>query len=322
VAEADAGGQPATLETRGAADGAPRFIALVNARAGEVLQRGESTFALAITEGFASLGVTCEVRFVPPRRMAEALREADAEKPDAVLIAGGDGTVNHLLGAMTRAAAPIGLLPLGTLNLLARDLGLSGPVADILPKLAGLSLRSVDLAEVNGHLFHSNAGLGFYVRMAREREYARQTLPFSKLLGLAVASLRSVWAHRPVAVDITVDGHVETHLADAVLVTNHHFEGADWRRERLDTGLLEIHMLRATGLLGRLRAGISVYRGTWRALPHLQSRSASSITVRRHGRSRSTITLDGEVFRVRNPMHFQSRIAALHLIATVEEGPP
>jgi diacylglycerol kinase family enzyme len=150
--------------------------------------------------------------------------------------------------------------------------------------------------------------------MARAREHARQTVPFSKILGLVIASLRSVWAHRPIAVDILVNGQLETHLADAVLVTNQHFDGADWRRERLDTGLLEIHMLHATGLWGRLRAGASVYLGTWRSLPHLQSRAASSITVRRHGRSLSTITLDGEVYRVRNPMHFQSRPGALRLI--------
>jgi diacylglycerol kinase family enzyme len=309
------------LAQEAAARPKPRFIALVNARAGEVLQRGQEAFGAAITDGFRALGVDCEVRFVPPRRMAGALRRADAGKPDAVLIAGGDGTVNHLLEHLTEVDAPIGLLPLGTLNLLARDLGLSGPIADILPQLARLSLRRVDLGEVNGELFHSNAGLGFYVRMARAREHARRTLPFSKILGLAVASFRSVWAHRPVAVDITVDGQVETHLADAVLVTNHHFEGADWRRARLDTGLLEIHMLRATGLLGRLRAGIAVYRGTWRSLPHLESRSASSITVRRHGRSRSTITLDGEVYRVRNPMHFRSRTGALRLVGAVERGP-
>jgi diacylglycerol kinase family enzyme len=314
VAEADLGQQEDRSETTLPSEAPRRFIALVNARAGEVLQRGQEAFASAITEGFSALGVECDVRFVSPRKLAGAMASALAAKPDAVLIAGGDGTVNHLLEHLTGADAPIGLLPLGTLNLLARDIGLTGALADMLPALARMQVRRVDLGEVNGNLFHSNAGLGFYVRMAKAREHARHMVPFSKILGLMIASLRSVWAHRPITVDILVDGHVETHLADAVLVTNQHFDGADWRRDRLDTGLLEIHMLRATGLWGRLRAGISVYRGTWRSLPHLQSRSASSITVRRHGRARSTITLDGEVYRVRNPMHFRSRPGALGLI--------
>jgi diacylglycerol kinase family enzyme len=316
---------PASASREKQASQAParrRFIALVNSRAGEVLQRGEESFASAITDGFAPLGVDCEVRFVSPRRMAGALKTAEAERPDAVLVAGGDGTVNHLLGPMAAAAVPIGLLPLGTLNLFARDLGLSGAIPDMLPHLARLGIRRVDLGDVNGNLFHSNAGLGFYVRMARAREHARHLVPFSKILGHTIASFRSLWGHRPIAIDITVDGHRETHLADAVLVTNQHFDGADWRRERLDTGLLEIHMLQATGLWGRLKAGLAVYRGTWRSLPHLTSRSASSITVRRHGRLRSTITLDGEVYRVRNPIHFESRPGALRLIAAGEDAPP
>jgi diacylglycerol kinase family enzyme len=328
VAEADIGERREEPDTALSSDGSRHFIALVNARAGEVLQRGEEAFGAAIAEGFGALGVECDVRFVPPRKLAIAMESALAEKPHALLVAGGDGTVNHLLEHLTEADAPIGLLPLGTLNLLARDIGLTGPLADMLPALARMQVRRVDLGEVNGHYFHSNAGLGFFGRMARAREDARRTVPFSKMLGFSLAAIRSLLAHRPITIDLMVEGHHETYLADALLVTNNHFEGADWRRPRLDTGLLEVHMLKATGPWGRVRAALAVYRGNWRELPHLQSRAATSITVWRRGRKRSTIALDGEVYRVRNPIRFNSRPGALGLIsgealapATAPEGP-
>jgi diacylglycerol kinase family enzyme len=295
-----------------------RFIALVNARAGEVLQSGREAFAEAIVKGFEPCGVVCDVRFVSPRRLARAVGTAIAEKPDALLVAGGDGTINRLLDDLQKADIPVGLLPLGTLNLLARDVGLEGGLAAILPRLAQLDVRHIDLASVNEHLFHSNAGLGFFARMAREREEARHRIPSSKKLGFVLAALRSIWLHRPVTIDITVDGVVETYEADALLVTNNHFDGSEWRRGALDAGMLELHMLQAAGFVARLRAAAAVYRGTWRALPHLRSVTASSVTVRRRGRSRSTIALDGEIYRVGNPIRFSSKPAALELITGLD----
>ena len=296
------------------------FIAVVNARAGEVLQSGQSAFGDAIVQTFDRIGISCEVRFVKPRQLSEAVDTAIRNRPDALLVAGGDGTVNRLLPHLAAADIPVGLLPLGTLNLLARDIGLEGPLDDILAHLARVQPRTVDLGEVNGNLFHSNAGLGFFARMAREREGARQFVPFSKMLGFMLAALRSIWLHRPITVDLTVDGVVQTCVADALLVTNNHFHGGEWRRDRLDTGTLEVHMLRAGSFWSRARAAISVYRGTWRDLPHLSSMTLTELTVRRRGRSRSTMALDGEIYRVRNPIRFQSKPAALELITATSRG--
>ncbi len=296
--------------------GNPKFVAVVNARAGEVLQRGQSSFKDEIADGFRKLGVSCDVRFVAPRQLAKAVEAALAERPDALLLAGGDGTVNRLLPQLVAADIPVGLLPLGTLNLLARDIGLEGTPGDIVPILAKLHARPVDLGEVNGTLFHSNAGLGFFARMAREREGARIMFPSSKMLGFYFAAMRSIWFHRPITIDITVDGVPVTRTADAVLITNNHFEGTPWRRRTLDTGTLEVHMLRTTGFVGRLRAAAAVVRGTWRELPHLESLTASTITVKRRGRSRSTMALDGEIHRVKNPITFRCRPGALDLIGS------
>lgn len=293
----------------------PRFVALVNARAGEVLQRGEAAFADSIVAGFRKSAIDCEVRFVPPKHLPSAIESALDKEPDALLVAGGDGTVNLVLQQLIAAEVPVGLLPLGTLNLLARDIGLEGTLDDVVAQLSQVQAEFVDLGEVNGRLFHSNAGLGFFARMAREREDARHLVPSSKRLGFAIAALRSVWFHSSIAIELSADGVTKTYEADALLVTNNHFEGKDWRREALNTGKLEVHMLKAAGMMARVRAAIAVYRGTWRDLPHLQSFTTDAVTVRRHGRSRSTIALDGEIHRVSNPIRFRSKPGAIELIS-------
>ncbi len=290
------------------------FIAVVNARAGEVLQSGEAKFRDLIVGAFDKVGVDCEVRLVKPRKLDAAVRKAVESKPDALLVAGGDGTVSRLLPHLVAARMPVGLLPLGTLNLLARDIAIEGSLEDMIAHLARLKRVMVDLGDVNGHFFHSNAGLGFFARMAWEREGSRKSMPFSKMTGFTTAALRSIWRHRPITIDLTLDGVVTTCVADALLVTNNRFHGSEWRRDSLETGQLEVHLLQAAGMAARIRAAIAVYRGTWRDLPHLTSMSASALTVRRIGRSGSTVALDGEIHNVKNPMRFRSIPAALELI--------
>lgn len=293
----------------------PRFEAIVNSRAGEVLQGGQTAFRDVIVGTFDSFGISCTVNFVHPRKFARAVEQALDHQPDALLVAGGDGTINRILPQLVEVKVPVGLLPLGTLNLLARDMGLEGALERVLLQLARMNVELIDLGEVNGRLFHSNAGLGFFARMAREREGARELVPFSKMLGFSLAVARSVWLHRPITVELTVNGTVQTFMADAVLVTNNQFHGAEWRRDRLDSGLLEVHMLHTAGIWARLKAAIAVYRGTWRDLSHLDSLTAVAMTVKRQGRSRSTLSLDGEIYRFSNPITFRSRPAAIELIA-------
>jgi diacylglycerol kinase family enzyme len=296
------------------------FGVLINEKAGEVLQRGRQAFADTISAGLQKAGATCDIRFVKPKRLSAVLGDmlgdtSSARKPAAVLIAGGDGTINRLLPQMMSSPVPIGLLPLGTLNLLGRDLGLEGNIADVIDTLVNAEVAATDLGDVNGKLFHSNAGLGFFARMAREREDTRQLVPVSKTIGFLLAVVRATWLHRPITVDIEINGKVETFVTDAVLVTNNHFHGSDWRRDNLDTGKLEVHMLHASGIWGRLRAAIAVYRGTWRSLDHLQSATARTITIRRRGKARSKIALDGEIFSVTNPIQFRSRPSSVKLLS-------
>jgi diacylglycerol kinase family enzyme len=211
------------------------------------------------------------------------------------VIVGGDGTVLALMPILLRRALPFALLPMGTMNLLARDLGLVGDLNVDVQALHTGRTRRVDLATLNGVPFHSASGLGFAVIVARERERARLRIPFSLVLATAVAAVRALFRTRPIEVEVEVDGHVARRVADAVLVTNNVFEGSPWRRPRLDEGVLEVHLLVAPGFWARSRAALAVMTGEWRALRHLTSFKAPAVTLRQPGRRRIRVTLDGEV---------------------------
>lgn len=279
---------------------------LVNRRAGRVLQMGRSAFAALVHREFERHGFVAQVEFVAARKLQRRLAEALQAKADLVVLAGGDGTVSQALAVLLRAEHPVAILPLGTLNLLGRDLGLTGDLAADIAALAQARPRAISLAQVNGRLFHSNAGFGMLSMMARERENARRAVPFSRALGFLLAAIRSLVTYRPIEVEIEggTAGARRALKADTVLVTSNRFEGVPWTRARLDAGELEVHLLEAGGLAARLRLLWHIARGRWRDHPALTSFTCTRFMVQRARKNSIALAIDGERCRLHGPVVF------------------
>ena len=245
------------------------------------------------------------MRLVPAKRMVAALDQAIAGPAGTVIVGGGDGTISRALGRMAGSAKTFGILPLGTVNLLGRDLDLPNDLAAAIERLCQAEPGSIDLATLNGRPFHSISGLGFFGRMAREREKARQ-LALPRWLAFGLAAMRAV-SKRGI-VRLTITTHAATRVVDAaaVLVTNNRYRGDSWRRHRLDEGLLEVHVLGADGVGHRLRAGLDVMRGRWRDNPTIETLAAEAVEVVSH-RPRLWVATDGELRREPAPLRYQVR---------------
>ncbi len=292
-----------------------RYQVLVNERAGAVLELGGPALRQRIEAAFAAAGAgAAEVHLGHPGQLEQRLLGL-SDPATIPVIVGGDGTVSALLPTLLRRALPFALLPMGTMNLLGRDLGLVGDLELDVQALHTGNTRLVDMATLNGVPFHSASGLGFAVIVAHERELARTRIPFSLVLATIVAAVRALIRTRPIEVEVEVDGRSERLVADAVLVTNNVFEGSPWRRPRLDEGILEMHLLAVPGFLARTRAALAIVTGEWRALRHLTSLKAPKVTVRRPGRGRTRVTLDGEVTLQRGALAYAIVPGALEILA-------
>ena len=157
----------------------------------------------------------------------------------------------------------LGVLPFGTMNLLARDLGMPPDPHAAVAALATAVPRRIDLAEINGRPFHTLSGLGFFSQMARAREEVRGH-PLGRFAGVMLAWARALRRTAPVhRIDIVVEGRRERVTALAVLVTSNRF-AADWLRPRLDEGVLELHLVEDEGALTKLKASAALFTGAWR----------------------------------------------------------
>jgi diacylglycerol kinase family enzyme len=291
------------------------FRVIANARAGAVLEAGANAFAERIAAAFETAGCRAEVELVPPRQLQERLLAAVADNATIPVIAGGDGSINGALPILVECKRTVAVLPLGTVNVLGRDLGLTGTVEEQIAAICQGEPVAMDLGSVNGRLFHSISGMGFFSLMARQREYARRQFPFSRLIAFLFAATRSILFTRPIRVEMEIGGVRRQVEADAVLVTVNQFDGAEWRRQRLDGGEFEIHILDTGGPLSRAKAAFSMLTGGWRNSQHLVSLTGTTVTLIRRDKRRGHVTFDGEVERGASPFAYRLLPGALRVIA-------
>lgn len=181
-------------------------------------------------------------------------RSAVAARVNLVLACGGDGTVTACAEGVTATGVPLAIIPMGTGNLLARNIGLPMGLDEALAIALGSVQQAIDVGRVNGTLFVVMAGLGLDARMLDDTsDTLKKRIGW---LAYAISAVRHL-GDRPMRVTIGADGGRRRRLrATAVIVGN-----VGWLRgglpllpdARPDDGMLDAVVLVAGGLLGWLK---------------------------------------------------------------------
>jgi diacylglycerol kinase family enzyme len=263
-----------------------------------------------------AVGIKPSIEAVDGDDIEKHARAAAKRGAKLIIVGGGDGSVSAAAQAVAGSKAALGILPLGTLNHLARDLRLPFQLKQAAAAIATGRPRSIDVAEVNGQMFVNNAAIGLYPLMVLDRESQQERLGRSKRLAMLVASLRTMVRFHHQRLTLSGDGgeaRVDTPL---LFVGNNDYRlampGAG-RRERLDGGKLCVMVMRKKGLPGFLAAVSRALLGITREddmvrLDHVEHLRVDS------GRSSITLALDGETSRMKPPLHFRIRKRALKIM--------
>jgi hypothetical protein len=143
----------------------PRICVICNENSGR-----NSREAQAIQTAMAVLGPGALLRQVKGEDLDDAAREAVAQDFDAIVAAGGDGTIMTVAGTLMDQGQRFGVLPFGTFNYFARGLGIPEDPKGAAEVILRGATRRVSLAEVNGQIFLNNISLGIYPAILRTRE--------------------------------------------------------------------------------------------------------------------------------------------------------
>jgi len=288
-----------------------RFGFIFNPRAG---RGGQTAIVRAVSQRLRDHGhSTAEFEWVDSA--AEPAAAALNDRCDVLVACGGDGTVNGVASAVLGSSAALGILPLGTLNHFAKDLGLSSLAVAELALISG-SERAVDVASLNGRIFINNSGIGIYPVIVLERDTARKS-GVPRWPAFVWACLKAI--AKPPLVRLRLEAD-ETHLARVtpfLFVGNNVYrtEGlAVGTRERLDGGVLGICTARHHGRLGIVRMAFRSMAGTIRQDRDFTVLTARRLEVRAAAR-RIRVSLDGELGHMRPPLKYEILPGALKVIA-------
>ena len=169
---------------------ARKVLVCINRSSGSV-SRKEDVRA-AVGDAFAGTGIVPDVQLCDGAAIAEHARHAAADGVDMIIVGGGDGSISAAAGELADSSTALGILPLGTLNHFARDLGIPFDLAEAAQIIATGQRRKVDLAQVNGRTFINNSAIGLYPLVVIDRETQQKRLGRSKRLAMLVASARTL----------------------------------------------------------------------------------------------------------------------------------
>jgi diacylglycerol kinase family enzyme len=252
-------------------------------------------------------GGDCEVR-----------AKAIAERGDPLLVVGGgDGTIGAAASALVGSTTMLGILPLGTLNHFARDLGLPADLGQAATLLAAGEDRRVDVAEMNGRIFINNSAIGLYPLMVVDRDMLRERVGRSKRLAMIVASLRTLGRFHRHRLTLTVNGRKRLVDTPLLFVGNNDYRidiAAPGKRESLDDGQLCVLVMRKKTAAGLIAASVRALFNRARADDMVQIDGVQRLTVG-SARNQLRVSLDGEVVRAEPPLEYKIRKKALRVVA-------
>ena len=301
-----------------------KLAVVLNRRAGTLFGRSIEDGAREIEARFARAGSSASVTIEAGRATIDAIRHAARSDAHVVVVGGGDGTVRSAARIVLEHGKTLGILPLGTVNLLARDLGIPFDLDAAIDALAAGEIRRIDVGVVNGRIFLSTSGLGFFVHMAQAREEWRSSSMRSKWVAFAGALWTALARAPDFEIDIDTGDGLRAVRTRAVLTTNNIYEdvpGLVAKRPRLDRGELALHIARHQSRLATLRAAVLAINGGWQVDPGVETIRTRSFTVL-SDRSHMRVSNDGELDVIKTPLLYRVRPRALAVLAPRAEDNP
>lgn len=298
------------------------MIHIIANGAGAALAEGHAreAFAAAVERALPDAGLT-----ITDAGTDISALVADLVKQGATVVgaAGGDGTVNAVASALVDTSTALGVVPIGTLNHFAKDLGLPLATDAALEVLATGCVTAVDVGQVNDRLFVNNSGLGLYPEMVFNREQ-RQKQGASKWRAAFVESVRAFVRYRRLDIVIHSDGRQRHRYTPAVFVGNNEYSleaTVAAERRSLVGGHLCLYVPHPETRLKLAWLSLRALFGNPRGDHEFDRLISGAFTIRsRHRLVR--VSLDGEVTTLEPPLEYRSRPLALRvMVPTTAEAP-
>ena len=297
---------------------------LLNASAGSgAVSEGAATVA-RVREAFQRAKLEAEILAISHESIPAAARKAAVSDADVVVLGGGDGTLSAGAAALVGSHKPLGILPLGSLNHFAKDVGIPLDLDQAVGTIERAYVTEVDVGEVNGRIFLNNSSIGLYPSAVAQREELRHRRGGGKWPAMLNACV-DVFRRFPLLdVILQVDDRAVALTTPFVFVGNNRYDMSLFSlgtRTSLQGGELSIYLTRNAGRMGLLRLFFRALVGRLEQDRDFHSVVLPEVAIRTRRRS-LRVSLDGEVVRMASPMRYIIRPRALRVLAPMPDAAP
>ncbi|MBA3452514.1 MAG: NAD(+)/NADH kinase [Deltaproteobacteria bacterium] len=298
----------------------------MNAGAGSIGSAKCDERKAEVLAALTAAGIDAEVHLCEPAQLTRTARDLAASGVDAVVAAGGDGTVSAVASALAGGNVPLAVLPLGTLNHFAKDLRMPLELGEAALAIASGNVTRIDVGELNGRIFVNNSSIGLYPETVIRRDRDRKASGRGKWTAMFLAAFRVLRRFPLLKVRIVTESGTLRARTPLVFIGNNAYtinvlELGE--RAHLDRGQLSLYMIKATSRLKMFWVTVRAILQRLDAVADFEAHAIREALIRT-GHRRLQVAIDGEVELMTPPLYYRSRPGALAVIAprTLEVSEP
>jgi diacylglycerol kinase family enzyme len=287
---------------------------LINKAGGAAKAAGDDLPA-RVRAAFGQAGAEARVTLLDGAELEPALRER-ANDACRLVVAGGDGTISCAAGVLAGSDVELAILPLGTLNHLARDAGIPADLDKAAALAVSGTARRIDTGRVGERTFINNASIGIYPALVRSREDLQD-----RGVPKPLAAIPAAWAALTKAHDlrlaIDTDAGIRRLVTPLLFIGNGEYSierGSVGCRATLDDGRLSIMAVRHRPRLALAWMALRTVLGRSDPADDFVALDACESVRVEAPTAALEIALDGEVQRMNMPLSFAVRPRSLSLV--------
>lgn len=299
-----------------------RVAAIFNRESGTLRTMDLDAFSTEAMEVFAEAGHVLQCHIVSGSDVLATIEKFSIDPNiEALIAAGGDGTISSAAAIAHRSGKVLGVLPAGTMNLFARALGIPPDIRRALHAVAKGSVGQVDLAMANDRPFVHQFGVGIHARLVR----IRNGMAYRSRAGKMLASLRAIIAAavNPPRFEVQFedDSGRQTRTVSGIAVSNNPLDdGPVPVAQRLDTGRLGVYFAGTVTTRELVGLFIDVMVGRWRANPQVTELESERLVLHFPKRKREVYAvIDGELIELEREVELTILPGALSVLLPAKD---
>ncbi|MDE2422175.1 MAG: NAD(+)/NADH kinase [Gammaproteobacteria bacterium] len=244
------------------------------------------------------------------------------DKKGIIVIAGGDGTINAVAQVLLHGKIPIGIIPLGTFNYVARALGIPLDPLEAAHTVLHGQHHTIHVGCVNQYIYLNNASIGLYPRLIEQREYDNHRFGRFRFVAKISGFAALMREQQKLKLKLIIDGRVKPIESPLVFFGNNPLQLKDYKlnlAECAAQGKLAAVAITEVSKLQTLKLIAQLQLGTFEQAPEVTAFCADSIRIESKARQMK-VAIDGEIVYVQTPLHFSVAHCALTFIVPHNSG--